>query len=377
MSYLNQIFEYAILSRLEGFFEAKNILSHCQFGFRRGCSTSSAIQYFYNKLIAHLEDGQCPAGIFCDLSRAFDCVNVPLLMEKLELYGVRGTAFSWLFSFLSEREQYVSLASQNQGVCNSSTLAVEVGVPQGSVLGPFLFITYINDLIQSIDPNWTVALFADDSSFVVSTKNDEMEGVCNAGLAVLFNWFGNNFLHLNISKTTYMRFHTAQYQGNLDISIKVGDSSISRSATTKFLGLILDENLNWKKQCEVLSARLSSLCFMMRNLKTVLSQAQLLNVYNAYVSSRLHYGICFWGASSASKIIFTTQKRVVRCMLGMKPTDSCRGTFKFLGIPSLTGVLSMRFANMFLRTNPSLLVILMSMTILHAKEMNFDQLSVD
>ena len=206
---------------------------------------------------------------------------------------------TWLSSFLRD-SQYVSVSygshSAERGYCASGMLKVGIGVPQGSVLGPFLFITYINDLIARMDPEWTVALFADDSSLIVSAKNEEMEGVCGAGLETLLSWFSNNSLFLNSSKTTYMRFHTEQNQQDLNMSIGVGSNLISRSATSKFLGLTLDENLNWKEQCRLLSSKLGSLCFMLRN--PVLSAKQLVNVYSAYAASRLHYGICFWGAST-------------------------------------------------------------------------------
>ena len=128
---------------------------------------------FNEKLVSHLE------GISADLSKAFDCVDVSLLSRKLEMYGIRCPAFAWLSSFPRDRKQFVSLlcndCSAGQGCFNSDVLSINTGVPQGSVLGPFLFITYINDLMNMIDPNWTVTLFADDSSFIVSTDNESMK----------------------------------------------------------------------------------------------------------------------------------------------------------------------------------------------------------
>ena len=109
----------------------------------------TAIQYFYEKLVSHMEGKKCPTGIFADLSRTFDCVDVSLLSRKLEMYGIRGPALAWLSSFLRDRKQFVFL--------NSDVLSINTGVLQGSVLGPFLFITYINALMNTIDPNWTVA----------------------------------------------------------------------------------------------------------------------------------------------------------------------------------------------------------------------------
>lgn len=150
ISVFSKVLEYSFLSRIEIFFEKHNILSQSQYGFRRGCSTMGAVQHLYERVVGHLEEGKCPAGIFCDLSRAFDCVNVTLLITKMELYGVRGPALSWLSSYLTGRQQYVCLPSCGGGDSKSDVLSVDVGVPQGSVLGLFLFISYINDIIKKL-----------------------------------------------------------------------------------------------------------------------------------------------------------------------------------------------------------------------------------
>ena len=174
-----------------------------------------------------MEGKKCPMGIFADLSRAFDCVDVSLLLRKLEMYGIRGPALAWLSSFLRDKNQFVSLlcndCSAGQDWLSSDVLSINTGVPQGSVLGPFLFITYINDLTNMIDSNWTVTLLADFSSFIMSTDNENMERTCIAGLGTIFHWFSNNSLFLNCSKTTYMRFHTTQNKQNLDINFLQGN----------------------------------------------------------------------------------------------------------------------------------------------------------
>ena len=340
----SKIFEYCFLSRLEPFLTCNKVVSPYQFGFRQHCSTMTAIQHFYERLMEHLEHGECPAGVFCDLSRAFDCVNHRLLLNKMEAYGVRGSALGWLESFLTNRRQYVSVSYKDPGnggrSCDSDVTTISLGVPQGSVLGPSLFVCYINDLISVVDPGWAVALFADDSSFIMSSqKHQDLENICNSGMSTILEWFNNNSLYLNSSKTTYIRFHTPQNKRDHDLNLKVGEENISRSSSSKFLGLTIDQNLNWKEHCSTLCSKLNSLCYMIRNLRAVLPLAELLSVYNAYVGSRLHYGICFWGASSASKDVFVTQKRVVRCMLGVSQGTSCRSQFARLNILTLTGIL--------------------------------------
>ena len=149
-----KVLEYEFLSRLESFFDSRNILSPNQFGFRRDCSTMTAIQYFYEKLVSHMEGKSVLRG---SLQISVGHLIVSTLLRKLEMYGIRGPALAWLSSFLRDRKQFVSLlcndCSAGQGCFNSDVLSINTGVPQGSVLGPFLFITYINDLMNMIDPN--------------------------------------------------------------------------------------------------------------------------------------------------------------------------------------------------------------------------------
>ena len=151
-------------------------------------------------------------------------------------------------------------------------------------------------------------------------------------------WFNSNFLYLNSSKTTYIRFHTHQNRRDQDLNLSAGNQGIVRSTSTKFLGLTIDQNLNWKEHCNGLSKKLNSLCYMIRNLKSVLAFRDLLTVYHAYVGSRLHYGICFWGLSSSARDIFVAQKRALRCIIGLSQDTSCRSHFASNGLLTLTGI---------------------------------------
>nr|CAI5842554.1 unnamed protein product [Callosobruchus analis] len=181
----SKIFEYCYLERLTHFLQAHKTLIDNQFGFRSGCNTNDAIHGFIDSTVKHIESGEFPLGIFCDLSKAFDCVSHEILLIKAEKYGIRGKALDWMKNFLSNRSQYVSIKQQTKnGYLNntaSELLPYDIGVPQGSILGPMLFIHFINDITDNLDFN--LYLFADDATASICEKNTaSMEIKANKGL---------------------------------------------------------------------------------------------------------------------------------------------------------------------------------------------------
>lgn len=342
-SCFSKVFEYAYMGILMDYLNSHAILSENQHGFRGGRSTETALFQFYNRLVEFLDAGECPVGVFCDLSRAFDCVCHKKLLTSLESYGVRGIARSWIESFLSNRSQYVSLNHKVGGVLTTSRsqkVFIDVGVPQGSVLGPTLFLLYINEIDNALtDQHVTITMYADDTSFLVSSA--DAEAVRDYSRNVLIraaNWFGNSSLFLNEGKTGIVQFRPHQKQ--LSGFCFEGDAwSVESVNSVKFLGLRFDEGLTFRAHCADLVARLDSVCYMMRNLCSVLSVPHLLSVYYAHAESRLRYGIVFWGLSPAATEVFIRQKKILRIMAGVDDsTYSCRGLFKAFGVLSLSGL---------------------------------------
>lgn len=211
---------------------------------------------------------------------------------------------------------------------NSKYLNVNIGVPQGSVLGPILFLLSVNPLLTNISESRVVA-FADDTSAVVKIgKYASMDVAANKAIKEMNDWFGNNNLFLNISKTHFMVFYTSQTRADLDLDLWCQNARLNREKSVKFLGLVLDDTLSWEDHCLDLAGRLNSLCFAIRNLRAVLEPQQLLTVYHAMVHSRILYAVQFWGTSSFADIVFKSQKRVVRCMAGVSSRTSCVPIFK-------------------------------------------------
>ena len=207
--------------RLTIFLEKHNIIFEHQFGFQKNKSTSLAILDLYNQLIKAIEDKKISCCIFLDLAKAFDTVDHTILLDKLEFYGVRGTALDWFKSYLTDRTQKVSINGQLSNPCN-----VQSGVPQGSVLGPLLFLLYINDM-PSVSKLLKFHLFADDTSIFFSDKNvRNLENTVNAELMKVSDWLNANKLTLNVDKSNFLLISSPQKKISCTVNLKIHNKSI-------------------------------------------------------------------------------------------------------------------------------------------------------
>jgi len=323
----SKIFEKIILQRLVAYFENNNLFYEGQFGFRKNRDTSKAIYEFVTDVAEAIDRSQFTVGVFCDLSKAFDCVNYELLIDKLNFYGVGGEALQLVKSYLSNRKQSVKINSNVQ----SSYALVTDGVPQGSILGPFLFLVYANDLPYIVN-HLKVISYADDTSCIVKqqTPCDLVKNV-SCDINLMNSWFKFNGLLLNNSKTFAINFHS-NYSNTKQSDDSYLQNIITTSQNSKFLGLHIDCSLKWNLHTSHLTRTLSKGHYLIRVLSRTVDLNTLKMVYYAYIYSHLTYGVIFWGCSQTSEVVFKTQKSIIRTMLHKNQATPSKPLFIQLNI---------------------------------------------
>ena len=325
---ISKIMEKVVHKRLYHFMNNQNLFYNSQYGFRPKCSTVHAISQLTANIIRAIDAKQHTIGVFLDLSKAFDTINHETLLNKLQFYGVRGLALEWFRSYLSGRKQYVHF----NGI-DSSEEDVTCGVPQGSVLGPLLFIIYTNDLPNALRDSSCI-LFADDTTIYQSSTNiNTIVNKLSLELDHLTDWFRANKLSLNVAKTNYMIFTKTQDTLPV-ITLKLGGETINRVENTKFLGVHIDNNINWCKHIQHCKNKMSSGLYALRSVKHLLPTNQLKSLYYTLIHPYINYGILIWGSAIKKylKNIQNMQNKAIRAISKAKYNDPVVQLYKNLNI---------------------------------------------
>ncbi len=305
----SKLFERCLLDQLNSFFLKFNILNSCQYGFQRNISTEHALSDIYEKLVQSVDEGKVCCSIFLDISKAFDSVNHKLLLKKLSIYGIRGPALLLLKSFLENRCQYTMVNSYK-----SLSSPISSRVPQGSVLGPFLFILFINDL--PLITKMKTTLFADDAC--LSFAHDSatfIESFVNLELEKVSKWMLENKLSLNVDKTNYILFQKKKLP--ISISLTYNGNDLIRKTDTKYLGVIIDEKLNFKSHVKYCIKKLNKCLWAVCRLRKFTNTNTLRMIYYSIAFPYLKYCITTWGGASKTILdpLFRKQKIIIRCIL--------------------------------------------------------------
>ena len=303
----SKIIEKIIANWLLSFLPKYNILYDYQFGFIPGKSTTHAILSLVDYLINSFEDNKLTCGIFLDISKTFDTIDHNILLSKLYKYGIRGNTLNWFMNYLSNRYKFVSINNTS-----SYFLRIECGVPQGSILGPILFILYINDLSR-VSTKLKFLLYADDTNILYeNTDANAIIKTINMEMPKIIEWFKSNKLHINANKTVAMLFHTRQKRVNNDENLIVIDGNIIPFTTnTKFLGINIYNNLTWKAHINHITTIISKGVGVLSRLSKELSYNILTLIYITILLLYLTYCCITWGFTYKTYInkIFTIQKR--------------------------------------------------------------------
>jgi len=294
---LSKLFEKLMNIRFSHYIESNKILNEHQFGFRKGLNTSDAVVEFLDHAYSSLDAKKYMIAIFLDLSKAFDTLDHEILLMKLQHIGVDTNILQWFQSYLTNRSQLVCFNSIKSNVSKINT-----GVPQGSILGPILFLIYINDFGNACT-SLKYIQFADDTTLFSSCENiGVLTESVNRNLQPIFEWLCVNKLSLNIAKTKYM---VISNRPSTNIALKIRDHFIERVAEIKFLGVTLDDKLTFKKHVQNTSNKIASSVGIMYRLKPLVQARTLTSIYFALVQSHLTYAILAWG-----KTAYTNLRRI-------------------------------------------------------------------
>ena len=301
----SKILEKIFYNRLVKFISKNNVIYESQYGFRQKHSTNLALMEMIENISTSFDKNMLTTGIFIDLKKAFDTINHSILLQKLTMYGVRGISFDWLTSYLSNRSQYV-LYNKTE----SEDKPISCGIPQGSILGPILFILYINDL-PNVSQKLKFILFADDTNvFYSGSSPRDINETMKSELGKMSTWFKVNKLSLNVTKTNYMIFKNKQ---NIDsFNIKIDGMEVARIKSAKFLGVLVDENLCWTDHINDVSRKIAkSNGIHIYKVKYLLNSEYLYTLYCSLVLPYLNYACEIWGNNYESRLngIIILQKK--------------------------------------------------------------------
>ncbi|XP_044745297.1 uncharacterized protein LOC123307144 [Coccinella septempunctata] len=306
------------------------MLYKSQHAYLKGRGTHTAIFEFTEKILQELEEKNQVMGLFLDLTKAYDCVNHKILLKKLERYGVAGVLLAWLGSYMSGRLQQTAITKEGISY-TSSKESVEIGIQQGSILSPILFIIYINDAPISVaNLNCFLCDYADDKNILVAEKdlNAALTGTLNKIYEALSNWISNEGLLLNHNKTDCVFFKTRRSNVDCPDHISLNGVEIGVSTEARLLGMTIDETLSWEVHIDKLAKKLNSVCYTLRVMSQYLNVCGLKMIYSSCFEAPLRYGVVFYGSVRASDIIFRTQKRAIRIINKLSFRASCRGFFR-------------------------------------------------
>lgn len=322
----SKIFERLFYNRILNFSVSYNLIDTSQFGFRRSLSTLDSLITLTENIYENLNKKKFHISVLLDLQKAFDTVNHDVLLEKLNHYGIRGLPLDLIRSYLTGRFHYTEIKN-----IKSSTKLVKLGVPQGSILAPLLFILYINDL-PTLCQNLGIQLFADDTVISMSHQNfPDLVSQLNSQLELVNTWMISNRLTINATKTNVLLF------SNRPLTLEpifIANTELKYLDSCKFLGVTLDTKLNFRVHIDYVISKISKSCGVLYRIRKCLPLKSRIDFYYAFIYPFLIYCVTIWGGTYQSYLdpLFIIQKKVIRIIAEIGYNDHTSKYFRMYNL---------------------------------------------
>ena len=338
---LSKILEKVVYKRTVKFLDKNELIYNSQYGFREKHSCVDAVMELTTEILKSKENNLHTISVFLDLSKAFDTLDPKILIKKLEKYGLRGVVLNWFESYLMNRQLRVKckVAKENK-TQYSSLYDVEYGAPQGSCLGPLLFLLFTNDLYLNIEHSSAI-LFADDTTLYKSHRNIRYLKWCiEQDLKNISDWFRANKLTLNLEKTEYMFFGSRPMK--IEPTLEIDNITLRPVESVKFLGLWLDQNLNWDTHVNKLIAKIKRNIHLLRTPKNLFNKKTLKLIYHAHIQSHINYGLILWGSMTRQNNLLRVQSVQNKCVEIISGNKNCEFNYRSQKILNIKELIKMQ-----------------------------------